>query len=87
MWFLIPSNFLETSQKTWNLHFIFQVNYIADHHGGYQANVEYYGEAQYPPKSDKEPFVVKHQPSYKHQPQPSYKPEPIVYQPQPTYHQ
>jgi len=35
------------------------VTYEADHEGGYNAVVSYYGEAQYPPKSDIPPFVVK----------------------------
>ena len=47
------------------------MRYTADHENGYNADVSYYGEAQYPPKSDKAPFVVEKQ-SYKPKPQPSY---------------
>nr|XP_045603059.1 larval cuticle protein A2B-like [Procambarus clarkii] len=58
------------------------VKYEADHHKGFTANVEYYGEAQYAHQSG--PAVTfKPQPSY-HQPsyptQPSYPPQPS-YQP------
>merc|ERR1712212_914631 len=35
------------------------VTYQADHHNGYHAQVEYKGEAQYAPKSEHPPFVVK----------------------------
>lgn len=34
------------------------VNYRADHDAGFHADVSYQGKAQYPPKSDKAPFVV-----------------------------
>ncbi|KAF2368100.1 Insect cuticle protein [Trinorchestia longiramus] len=34
------------------------VNYRADHDSGFYADVTYEGKAQYPPKSDKPPFVV-----------------------------
>merc|ERR1712168_66730 len=49
------------------------VNYVADHYNGYQAEVKYYGEAQYPHEYGP-PITFKPQ---------GYHPEP-VYQPQPT---
>ncbi|XP_064086334.1 cuticle protein 18.6-like [Macrobrachium nipponense] len=49
------------------------VNYVADHYGGYRAEVSYYGEAQYPheygPPITFKPQVY-HEPSYK--PAPTY---------------
>ncbi|CAL4108067.1 unnamed protein product, partial [Meganyctiphanes norvegica] len=56
------------------------VTYTADHYNGYQAQVTYEGEAQYP---EVEAYQAPAQ-SYK-QPEPKYEaPEP-VYQPAPTY--
>ncbi|XP_042857863.1 cuticle protein 19-like [Penaeus japonicus] len=44
------------------------VNYVADHHNGYQAEVSYYGEAQYPheygPPVTFKPQAYHPQPSY-----------------------
>ncbi|XP_063849812.1 cuticle protein 7-like [Scylla paramamosain] len=57
------------------------VQYTADHYNGYQAQVGYYGEAQYP--SDYGTPVTYRPAGYGHQ-QPSYPPPP-VYQPEPTY--
>ncbi|XP_027227165.2 cuticle protein 7-like [Penaeus vannamei] len=48
------------------------VNYVADHYNGYQAEVSYYGEAQYPHEYGP-PITFKPQ---AYHPQPSYKPEP-----------
>ncbi|XP_063605539.1 larval cuticle protein A2B-like [Penaeus indicus] len=48
------------------------VNYVADHYNGYQAEVSYYGEAQYPHEYGP-PVTFKPQ---AYHPQPSYKPEP-----------
>ncbi|XP_042861421.1 pro-resilin-like [Penaeus japonicus] len=45
------------------------VNYVADHYNGYQADVSYYGEAQYPQVYGP-PVTFKPQQPY--QPQPSY---------------
>nr|XP_053648025.1 pro-resilin-like [Cherax quadricarinatus] len=55
------------------------MNYEADHHKGYVADVEYQGEAKYPYTSG--PAVTfKPQPSYRpensYHPQPSHKPQP-----------
>merc|ERR1712212_783784 len=47
------------------------VKYVADHHNGYQAQVEYYGEAQYAPAAP----AITFKPQAYH-PQPSYKPQP-----------
>ena len=49
-----------------------QVKYVADHVNGYHAEVSYKGEAQYPPKSDKKPFVVETQKGYSEHEPPSY---------------
>ncbi|XP_064086333.1 pro-resilin-like [Macrobrachium nipponense] len=57
------------------------VTYVADHYGGYQAEVTYYGEAQYPHEYGP-PITFKPQ-SYHHEP--SYKPAPS-YTPEPSYH-
>ncbi|KAA0188548.1 Cuticle Protein CPR RR-2 [Hyalella azteca] len=46
------------------------VKYQADHHNGFHADVQYYGEAQYPPPSKNPPFVVK--PQHYAPPPPSY---------------
>jgi len=46
------------------------VTYTADHHQGFHADVQYKGEAQYPPKSDEAPFVVI--PSKDYHPAPQY---------------
>ncbi|XP_069195222.1 pro-resilin-like isoform X1 [Procambarus clarkii] len=51
------------------------VSYVADHYNGYQAQVSYKGEAQYPHQYG--PAVT-----FKPQYQPSYQPS---YQPQPSY--
>ncbi|XP_066978952.1 adhesive plaque matrix protein-like [Macrobrachium rosenbergii] len=69
------------------------VNYVADHYGGYQAEVTYYGEAQYPheygpPVTFKPNTYGESQSSYR--PQPTYQPEPsyqptTVYQSEPFY--
>ncbi|XP_064086335.1 cuticle protein 7-like [Macrobrachium nipponense] len=69
------------------------VNYVADPYGGYQAEVTYYGEAQYPheygpPVTFKPNTYGESQPSYR--PQPIYHPEPsyqptTVHQPEPFY--
>ncbi|XP_042861422.1 pro-resilin-like [Penaeus japonicus] len=45
------------------------VNYVADHYNGYQADVSYYGEAQYPHEYGP-PITFK--PQHPYQPQPSY---------------
>ncbi|CAL4091479.1 unnamed protein product [Meganyctiphanes norvegica] len=47
------------------------VTYNADHYGGYNANVEYYGEAQYP---------------HEYGPPITFKPHGGGYKPEPTYH-
>ncbi|KAG7161692.1 Pro-resilin-like 129, partial [Homarus americanus] len=71
------------------------VNYIADHYSGYQAQVSYKGEAQYPheygpavtfkPQSYGQPSYQPPQPSYQ-PPQPSYQPPQPSYQPlSPSY--
>ncbi|XP_047479384.1 cell division protein ZipA-like [Penaeus chinensis] len=62
------------------------VSYVADHFNGYQAEVSYEGEAQFPHEYG--PAVTfKPQPSYQ-QPQPTYQqPQPTYQQPQPTYQQ
>ncbi|KAF2368097.1 Insect cuticle protein [Trinorchestia longiramus] len=52
------------------------VTYQADHYNGFHADVQYYGEAQYPPPSKYPPFVVKPQ---------HYAPPPPKYE-QPSYH-
>ncbi|KAK3873337.1 hypothetical protein Pcinc_021666 [Petrolisthes cinctipes] len=58
------------------------VTYTADDYGGYVADVQYYGEAQYPqeygPPITFKPQAYGSQPSYQ-APQPSYQP------PQPSY--
>ncbi|XP_068242486.1 cuticle protein 7-like [Palaemon carinicauda] len=63
------------------------VNYVADHYGGYQAEVSYYGEPQYPheygPAVTFKPQSYHHEPAYK--PAPSYQPAPS-YTPEPSYH-
>ncbi len=47
------------------------VNYVADHYSGFQAQVSYQGEAQYPHEYGPAiTFKPQYQPSY--QPQPSY---------------
>jgi len=46
------------------------VTYTADHHAGFHADVQYKGEAKYPPKSDEPPFVVI--PSKDYHPAPTY---------------
>ena len=52
---------------------ITQVKYVADHDTGFHAEVSYEGKAQYPPKSDKKPFVVETQKGYpEHEPAPLY---------------
>lgn len=48
-----------------------QVKYVADHYNGYQANVEYYGEAQYPHEYGPA-ITFKPSGGYGHPPQPSY---------------
>jgi len=49
------------------------VKYVADHDTGFHAEVSYEGKAQYPPKSDKKPFVVETQKGYpEHEPAPLY---------------
>ncbi|XP_066979042.1 cuticle protein 18.6-like [Macrobrachium rosenbergii] len=48
------------------------VNYVADHYNGYQAEVSYYGEAQYPHEYGP-PITFKPQ-AY---PEPVYKPQPV----------
>ncbi|XP_064086218.1 adhesive plaque matrix protein-like isoform X2 [Macrobrachium nipponense] len=62
------------------------VTYVADHYGGYKAEVTYYGEAQYPHEYGP-PITFKpqsyHEPAYK--PEPSYNPAPS-YTPEPSYH-
>ena len=35
------------------------MKYVADHHGGYIADVSFEGHAQYPPPSKETPFTVK----------------------------
>ncbi|XP_045603065.2 cuticle protein 7-like [Procambarus clarkii] len=57
------------------------VSYVADHYNGYQAQVSYKGEAQYPHEyGPPVTFKPQYQPSY----QPSYQPQPS-YNPQPSY--
>ncbi|ROT66207.1 Cuticle protein 19.8 [Penaeus vannamei] len=51
------------------------VNYMADHYNGYQADVNYHGEAQFPRQ---------YGPAATYRPQP-YQPQPS-YRPQPSYH-
>ena len=60
------------------------VNYVADHYNGFQAQVEYKGEAQFP---DYKPAPYKPAPApYKPAPAP-YKPAPAPYKPAPApYH-
>ncbi|XP_068242788.1 cuticle protein 18.6-like [Palaemon carinicauda] len=48
------------------------VNYVADHYNGYQAEVSYYGEAQYPHEYGP-PITFKPQPYH----EPVYKPQPV----------
>ncbi|XP_071535281.1 pupal cuticle protein Edg-84A-like [Panulirus ornatus] len=59
------------------------VNYEADHYKGFVADVQYYGEAQYP--YDHGPAVT-YKPQYQdpHRPQPTYQPQPS-YQPHPSH--
>ncbi|KAK3864952.1 hypothetical protein Pcinc_029384 [Petrolisthes cinctipes] len=52
------------------------VEYIADHYNGYQAQVNYKGEAQYPHE---------YGPAVTFKPSGGYGPEP-AYKPQPSYH-
>ncbi|XP_037068915.1 extensin-like [Pollicipes pollicipes] len=59
------------------------VNYVADHYGGYNAEVTYEGEAQYP---EYKPAPASYKPapaSYKPAPAP-YKPAPAPYKPAPA---
>ena len=59
------------------------VKYVADHYGGYNAEVTYEGEAQYPeyhPAPAYKPAPYKPAPAYKpapYKPAPSYKPAPV----------
>ncbi|CAL4091485.1 unnamed protein product [Meganyctiphanes norvegica] len=53
------------------------VTYQADHYNGFQANVEYYGEAQFPHEYGP-PVTFKPQ---AYHPQPSYKPQEPLYRP------
>nr|XP_027227177.1 uncharacterized protein LOC113819138 [Penaeus vannamei] len=67
------------------------VSYVADHFNGYQAEVSYEGEAQFPheygPAVTFKPQTYQPQPTYQ-QPQPTYqRPQPTYQQPQPTYQQ
>lgn len=49
-----------------------QVDYVADHHKGYQAQVSYKGKAQYPHKSGPAVTFKPSSGGYDHKPQPSY---------------
>ncbi|XP_068242484.1 larval cuticle protein A2B-like [Palaemon carinicauda] len=63
------------------------VSYVASPYGGYQAEVSYYGEPQYPheygPPVTFKPQSYHHEPAYN--PAPSYQPAPS-YTPEPSYH-
>ncbi|KAA0188550.1 Cuticle Protein CPR RR-2 [Hyalella azteca] len=61
------------------------VTYQADHDRGFHADVSYKGEAQYPPKSEHPPFVVKPSKDY-HQPSKDYHQPPKDYHQPPSYH-
>ncbi|KAF2368102.1 Insect cuticle protein [Trinorchestia longiramus] len=68
------------------------VKYIADHQNGFQAQVEYEGEARYPEHKPAKQPSYKPEPSYEPQPyqppQPQYQPQPHQPQPhQPQPHQ
>ncbi|KAK7065950.1 hypothetical protein SK128_026705, partial [Halocaridina rubra] len=59
------------------------VNYVADHYNGFQADVSYYGEAQFPHTYGP---AVTFKPSAYPPPQPAYPPPRPAYPPPSPYH-